>query len=334
MESPPAQPFAAFMAECLYAEGGYYTTGRNFQTTPPADFTTAPELTPLFGATLGHWLIKTVKNNAQYHHKKEVFLAELGPGRGSLMRALLTHVAETAPALAARLTPWLVETSPALRTIQQHTLAAFPHSQWAPTLSDIPPTAPLIIIANEVLDACPAQPYRLSGTGWEMLWVEGDETHWRPSAAPPLPHGAPALEEDAILEHSPTMDTLVATIRTHASHALLLDYGYETLPPSGANTLQAVHAHQKVPLTHKPGQTDLTVHVNFQHVQHLLGPTHCTLTGMADMLLAHGLAELALPLLQHPTAGNPTAHALHRLLHPQEMGTLFKVLAYAGPMSA
>jgi len=159
--------FHSFMAETLYGPNGYYTQGLNFTTTPARDFTTAPELTPLFGATVGNW----VATQWQRLGSPSPFcLAELGPGRGRLMQALLTHLQASHPhCFAALQQVQLIEVSPFLTQLQRETLQQFTQCTWASELGATPSAPPLILIANEVLDALPAQPYRLTAQGWEEL---------------------------------------------------------------------------------------------------------------------------------------------------------------------
>lgn len=315
-----ATMFHRFMTEALYGPDGYYTQGRNFTTTPARDFTTAPELTPLFGATLGNW----VAQQWQALGAPPAFvLAEYGPGRGRLMQALLTHMQAAHPACYSALQAvHFIEVSPFLTQLQRETLQHFSsRCTWATTLTA--PAAPLILLANEVLDALPAQPYRLTAAGWEALTVKNNTLHWEPCDQPTLPHGWQP-QVGASFDALPDLAEFLAPIRQHASAALIIDYGSPTLPANSQSTLQALQHHQRVELLHEPGNTDLTVQVNFAEVAQLLGPAQCTLTPLADFLLRHGLTDLALPLLPHPA----TESALHRLLHPAQMGTLHQVLCY------
>lgn len=321
---PPQKttPFATFMESALYGEGGYYTRGVNFLQSPPRDFTTAPELTPLFGATLANWVAK------QWHalgQPSAFTLCEMGPGRGSLMHPLLTQLREAHPTCFTALkSVQMIERAPALITLQQQTLAEWGSlCQWSGSLSNLNSQLPTVLIANELLDALPTQPYRLKNGAWEALHVEENALVWLPTKAPPLPHNWQPIE-GAVIEHMPSLTPLLAAIKAHAHAALLIDYGAASLPPQGADTLQAMQHHKSVPLLHDAGNSDLTAHINFAEVANQLGPTHCTLSHLADFLLQHGLHHLALPLLPHPA----TESALHRLLHPAQMGTLHLTLCY------
>ncbi len=317
-------PFHTFMAEALYGPDGYYTHGRNFLTTPPRDFTTAPELTPLFGATLANWVAAMWQKLGR---PARFALVELGPGRGSLMRALLTHL-QTAhtPCYAALHQIDLVEISPVLTTLQKTILASFPQCCWHQQLASTKHQPILtLLIANEVLDALPAQPYRRTPAGWEALCVADTGLVWRPCPAPPLPHGWQPVV-GAEFDHLPALPALLADIHAMAEVALLIDYGADCLSANAKSTLQAVHQHQYVDVLHEAGATDLTVQINFAEVQNLLATRQNTLQPLADFLLAYGLADLALPLLATQPPHPGTESALHRLLHPNQMGTLHKVL--------
>lgn len=328
-------PMADYMAICLYdPEHGYYTRGLNFVGEGPVrDFITAPEITPLFGATMANAVAAAWQRLGA---PTPFVLAEAGPGRGTLMCAMLTHLQTAHPACMAAAQVVLVETSPALSAQQKETLNAFPLCQWQPELSS-PATAPWpwVVVANELLDAFPAQPYRLHQGEWQKEHVTytpaGDlALCWLPCPPPILPP-VWSVEEGAMVELSPSRTAWLQGLQAHLAKrggvAFLLDYGAATLPPQGAYTVQAMRGHTPVPVTSHPGDTDLTVHIPFDDVAHLLGPSACTLTDLAPFLLKHGLVDVA---LQAPQSEQ---NALQRLLHPAQMGTLFKVLCatYACP---
>ena len=299
-------PLADFMAQCLYhPQFGYYTTGRNFSTQPPADFITAPELTPLFGYTIANWIEKAWQTLGQ---PTTFILAECGPGRGTLTHDVLTHLQTTHPQTYAAAQPLLIETSPALTQRQQQTLQQFPQCTWE---TDLPQSeTPLILLANEFLDAFPVQ--HKIGNAQQTVSLNGQNEL-------ALTHPGNVTEET-----SPAQTAWLQGLASYPGPlaALLADYG--AAPESEitqTDTLQALHQHQKVDIFHQPGQTDLTAHVNFTHVHKVLGAQNCTLHNLADFLLAHGLVALG---LQHPTQQS----SLQRLLHPAQMGTLFKVSCY------
>lgn len=305
-----------YMEHCLYhPRYGYYTNGYNFlpealEGQPyPHDFTTAPEITPLFGATMANWVAR------QWETLQKPFtLMECGPGRGTLMRDLLSHLQTAHPACYAAAAPLLVETSAALSMLQRSTLQAFPQCDWSHKPES---DAPTILIGNEILDAFPHT---------QLVESEG---RIQPRNVTLDASGALTFDVTGpITEHSPLMRTWLQSLPQSLHAALFSDYGAETTGPTG-DTLQAIHRHQKVGVFHRPGETDLTTHVNFTNVIATLAESHPeleaqTLEHLSPFLMRHGLASLALADPQHPTPDS----ILHRLLHPSQMGTLFKVQCY------
>lgn len=312
-----------YMEACLYHPlHGYYTNGHNFLPAPktgseapyPHDFTTAPELTPLFGATLANWVAKTWQHLDQ---PTPFVVLECGPGRGTLMHALLTHLQTAHAACYAAAQPTLIEVSPALTRLQKHTLIPFPQTQWSTT----PPTTttPAILIANELLDAFPHSQIIVEKGRIQPRTIGLDK---KGHLAFTQPH------PEQITEHSPQMRTWLQALPQSIQAAVFLDYGTETEGATG-DTLQALSKHTKVSIFHQPGETDLTTHVNFTNVNAALSESHPHLQGqgiqpLGMFLLGHGLASLALAQGQHMV---PEA-TLNRLLHPKQMGTLFQVKCY------
>lgn len=308
-----------YMEACLYhPEHGYYTNGYNFLPAPtgndtyPHDFTTAPELTPLFGATLANW----VARQWQAQNQPTPFtLMECGPGRGTLMQSLLIQLQSAHPQCYSAARPILVETSPTLTSLQKHTLSAFSQVEWqqSPITNN---QSPLILIANELLDAFPHSQL-IEHEGRIQPRTIGLDDHQNFTFTQPA--------NTKIAEHSPQMRTWLQALPQTLQAAIFLDYGAETTGPTG-DTLQAIHRHQKVDVFHLPGESDLTTHVNFAGVTAALKDSHehleaLPLDHLAPFLMAHGLASLALAEAPHPN----TDTLLHRLLHPSQMGTLFKV---------
>lgn len=297
-----------FMHNALYHPvQGYYTRGVNF--TDPAhphgrDFTTAPELSPLFGQTLAHWVHATWVSLGQ---PSSFNLVEAGPGRGTLMRDIFTAL--PAPYRAAAHIV-LVETSPALVELQKKNLAGLSHAHQSHIQSFQHSTIPTLLIANELLDAFPIRQWCGDEERMVMLGAEDTRTFSHPDAA-------------VTREDSPAMTAWLNDLKRIPNiHALLIDYGYEG--PSTRDTLQALYRHAKVnPLTHLY-EADITAHVPFTQVVDTLGTAQCTLSDMGPFLMRHGLLDIAAPSIHTPS----TASALHRFVHPAEMGQLFKVLEY------
>ncbi|HEX2859402.1 MAG TPA: SAM-dependent methyltransferase [Alphaproteobacteria bacterium] len=305
-----------YMAACLYhPQHGYYSRGDNFTEAQGKDFTTAPLLSPLFGATIANW----ITGEWQHLGKPTRFtLAEAGPGDGTLMFHLLNHLPHH---LASTCEVLMVETSPALTALQQQKLGAFQNITWATSLTAQP--HPVILVANELLDAFPVQVFEFKNGAWlEHGFDEHLNPATRPATPPPPPLTSDTVEGD-FLEVSHGASSWLKNAAKACSSALFIDYGASLTHHQRITSAQAMHRHQPVPFTHLPGQTDLTAHVNFAQVAGTLGG-HTTTTDLAKFLLKFKILNAAEATINSPE----TAAALHRLLHPTRMGALFKALEY------
>ena len=317
---------ADYMAECLlHPVHGYYTTRDPFGA--KGDFTTAPEISQMFGELIGLALAQAWLDRGS---PAPFTLAELGPGRGTLMADIL-RATRSVPGFheAARVT--LVEASPRLREVQAATLAAY-SPNWIDHLEDLP-EAPLFLIANEFLDALPIRQFQHGPQGWqERLIGLRDETLTFGLSAPlPQVPETPAFRhapEGALVEDNLAARHAVAEVSTRIARAggvaYWIDYGGWR---SQGDTLQALRQHRPDdPLAH-PGEADLTAHVDFEPLA-ALAPAFAydtqgaVLTRLGIDARAERLAQgLSGPALEN----HRSAH--HRLTDPQEMGSLFKVLA-------
>ncbi len=322
---------AQYMAECLtHPVHGYYT-GRD-PLGAQGDFTTAPEISQMFGELIGLALAQVWIDQGR---PNPFTLAELGPGRGTLMADIL-RATRAVPGFhdAMRLT--LVEVSPTLRRIQAETLQGFdPHYvDDVDGLGD----APLFLVANEFFDALPVRQFKRDGTGWRERVVGLDETGGLTlGLSPPLPQ--PDLEdrlEDTkygdLVELCPTARRIAGDlggrIADQGGAALVIDYGdWRSL----GDTVQAVQNHQPVELFETPGAADLTGHVDFEAVARAAedaGASFSRLTPQGVFLERLGITARAQTLAQGLDDARLDAHvaAHRRLTHPEEMGNLFKVL--------
>lgn len=290
-------PVSVFMELCLHhPTHGYYTRGEGLGQAvggPAAgDFLTAPEASPLFGELIGLWLAQSWLDMGS---PATLDVVELGPGTGRLMGDALGAIRQAVPAMlqAPGLELHFVEASPALQARQQATLAPF--ASLAPsaplTMSwhrQRPPLRdrPLLLIANEFLDALPIRQYvKLAGRWHERLvGLKPGATAGGPAplafhASPPLPAPQalvppPLLEADdgAIYERAAAAEAVLAECADHLTsfpgRALFIDYGEAT--PAGQSTLQAVRQHRYAPLLEAPGTADLSAHVPFSALKDLI----------------------------------------------------------------
>ncbi|MEO0621099.1 MAG: SAM-dependent methyltransferase [Pseudomonadota bacterium] len=313
---------ADFMALALaHPEHGYYATRDPLGAA--GDFITAPEISQMFGEMIGLWLA-TVWQEAG---GGPVRLIELGPGRGTLMADALRAAQTTGLPDAAEV--WLVETSPALRAEQAKRV---PHAQWAESLTAVP-DGPMLLVANEFLDALPVRQFIASDRGWHErllgLGPEG-ELAWGHSA--PLPGEAGAGDW---AEKSPAVEAVTDEIARRLSGsggaALLIDYGYTRPRPPGP-TLQAVRGHRKVDPLSRPGETDLTWLIDFTDLAGRFEGLRCAETAQGSFMASLGIGQRASRLAESdPGRANAIASELERLTDAAAMGTLFRVLGVASP---
>jgi NADH dehydrogenase [ubiquinone] 1 alpha subcomplex assembly factor 7 len=329
-----------FMAEALgHPEYGYYATrdplGRR------GDFVTAPEISQIFGELIGVWCVDLWDRAGR---PAPFILAELGPGRGTLMGDAL-RAARVVPEFLTALRLHLVETSPALRRAQHRALRP-----WAPVWHDSIaslPSGPLMLIANEFLDALPIRQLVKTETGWQEkligLSAEADRLAFALSPAPAasaalVPAQLRAAPPGSVCEIGPVAlavaDTIARRVAGEGGAALIIDYGH--VKRGCGDTLQAVRRHQRHHPLDNPGEADLTAHVDFAALAEIAAADGATIWGpvtQGAFLEGIGIAARAERLIAGATPAQAAdiGSACRRLIDPAEMGTLFKVLCIAGP---
>lgn len=333
-------PVFDFMGLCLGdPEHGYYMAREPFG--EAGDFVTAPEVSQMFGEMIAAFVVETWERLGR---PAPFNLVEFGPGRGTLMADLL-RVARRVPAFFSAARLHLVETSPRLRAKQAATLAAQPlKPTWHDRLDTLPP-GPILVVANEFFDALPIRQFEFRDGRWHERVVGLDETGdlafgLGPTALPPgiLPAELAPPQEGAVLEVSPIGVEIMTALakRVVADRGLLLaiDYGYAG--PAYGDTFQAIRAHTHVSTLGRPGEADLTAHVDFTALARAATRVGATTHGpveQGDFLLALGLAERAgrLGADKDETTRADLVSQVTRLVAPEEMGSLFKVLAVTPP---
>jgi NADH dehydrogenase [ubiquinone] 1 alpha subcomplex assembly factor 7 len=326
-----------YMEACLAdAHAGYYRTRQPIGL--KGDFITAPEISQIFGELLGLWAVAVWQAMGE---PSRVTVAELGPGRGTLM-ADAVRAWRSVPKFLESVTIALVETGPSLRETQRATLRGSPASvRWHNSIEGVP-QGPLIVIANEFIDALPVRQFMRQGSVWRERCVSvggngnlgfalGDAIEDRdlPEALRGL--GAP---DGAIFETRPALAPLLTALAARAVKAplaaLFIDYGHEQ---SGlGDTLQAVHRHKYADPLAAPGETDLTAHVDFAEMKRsakALGLEAYGPMPQGEFLLKLGLEARRDRLLREarPDQREAIVSGAARLASPSAMGVLFKVLA-------
>jgi len=331
---------ADYMAHCLFdPEQGYYTTREPFGVS--GDFTTAPEISQMFGELVAIWLYNAWTLAGR---PETVVLAEIGPGRGTLMKDVVRILHQLDPGFVRQTRFELVETSPRLREIQRATLAdSLPAFAWHDSVATLP-DGPLFIVGNELFDAVPQPQYVATDRGWRERMVGLDAAGnlcFAAGAGIPdrqlLPAGADSAPEGSIFELAPArsalMSGIAARIGRHGGAGLFFDYGYEG--PALGDTLQALRRHAPDDVLAHPGEADLTSHVDFAALAQAARQENLTTRFMdqGEFLLGMGLLERAGALGAQADAATRQRlqGEVDRLARPEQMGRLFKVLMVHTP---
>ena len=295
----------AFMEAC---NTHYYATRDPLGAS--GDFTTAPEISQMFGEIVGAALADTWKRAGS---PGDAIYAELGPGRGILASDALRVL--RAAGFSGEV--HLVESSPILRKAQR---SVVPDAQWHETIGGLP-VKPLLLVANEFLDALPVRQY--VGTIERRILLAA---------------GGLAFDRDgAVVEASPARDFAVASIAERLADqggvALFVDYGHALSAPG--ETLQSVRGHKFAQVLDNPGEQDLTSHVDFEAVAAAARGAGAVVTqavNQGEWLTRLGIKGRAESLAQsNPERSDEVRSALHRLTAHDQMGELFKVMAVHSP---
>jgi NADH dehydrogenase [ubiquinone] 1 alpha subcomplex assembly factor 7 len=330
---------AAFVAMALHdPNDGYYAHAQPIGA--DGDFITAPETSQIFGELIGLWFARMWEAIGR---PDPVVLAELGPGRGSLARDLL-RAAGTVPAFRRALRLYLIETSPRLRAEQQRRLAdAAP--VWLDAIDGLP-AGPLLLVANEFLDALPIRQFIRGPIGWSERMVALDPAGALVFADMRASPAAALLAEqarrgsalsDEIVEICPAALALAASLGDRLVHqpgaALFIDYGYAD--ERRGMSLRAVRRHRPVPALEHPGAADLSADVDFGAFAQAARSAGAGIRGpvsQARFLTSLG-AKVRLAALSagaSPAERSTLGQGLERLLDPEGMGG-FKVMAMTSP---
>ena len=321
---------------------GYYVNQTPFG--KEGDFITAPEVSQMFGALIGLWFADIW---LKMKRPVKVHLIELGPGKGTLISDLI-RVLDVLPDFLNTLELHLVEASPQLIEVQKEALKTFKGKiTWHETVKTALTAAEgddmaTFVIANEFFDALPIRQFQKGDLGWHERMVTVDEkgdglsTMLSPFPVPDaeLPDHLKNAELHSVIEVSPMADYITRLISEHIKRntgaALFIDYGYNEYRTG--ETLQAIEKHKFVDIFERPGYADLSSHVNFRKISDLAKQSDLKTYGPAmqgKFLTDIGIAERVQILNKSATSKQQKdiLSALKRLIAPDEMGTLFKVLA-------
>ncbi|MGJ5201645.1 class I SAM-dependent methyltransferase [Bradyrhizobium sp. HKCCYLRH1030] len=334
-------PVWRYMELCLmHPEHGYYISrdplGRE------GDFTTAPEVSQMFGELLGLWAASIWKATGS---PQQFRLIELGPGRGTMMSDALRAL-RVLPPLYQTISVHLVEVNPVLREKQKATLTGLRNVNWHESFDEVP-EGPSVIFANEYFDVLPIHQMIRRETGWHERVVELDEeenfvygaaadpTPGFELLLPPLVRAAPA---GAIFEWRPNMEMMAIAkrIRDQRGAAVIIDYGH--VRSDVGDTFQAIARHSFADPLKTPGLADITAHVDFDALARAAEAVGARVHGpvtQGEFLQRLGIETRALTLMQKasPEVSQDIASGLKRLTGGGRggMGSLFKVLGISDP---
>jgi NADH dehydrogenase [ubiquinone] 1 alpha subcomplex assembly factor 7 len=328
-----------YMADALgHPEHGYYRTRDPLGAA--GDFTTAPEVSQMFGELIGLWCAVTWR---QMGRPEPIALVELGPGRGTLMADAL-RAAASVPDFAAACRVHLVETSAPLVARQRDSLAGYA-PVWHDSLAAVP-RGPMIWLANEFFDALPIRQYACTAVGWceRLIGLDAKSgglqfvlsaTKVAAETIPASFRGAPVGSlVELSTERARIAATLGARLVADAGAALVIDYGHAHSAPG--ETLQAVRRHRPHPVLEEPGAADLTAHVDFEALAAAAVEVGAAVYGPIEQgrfLIALGVEARAAALQRRASADQAAAieSGLRRLVEPGQMGRLFKAFALSHP---
>lgn len=325
--------FARYMELVLYTPVlGYYSGGAT-KLGQSGDFTTAPEITSLFGATLARVVADVMQQTSPV-------IYEFGAGTGKLAKDILDalRAEDRLPE-----TYYIMELSGQLRARQQALLADYPIVKW---LDALPDQINGCVIGNEVLDAMPVQMVVKTEQGWQErgVSVAADQfvlsdkaTDQALLAAIPdadtLPVGYVTELHDAEQQFMTTIAKLCA--KGSGSAALWIDYGFPAreyyLQDRHMGTLMCHYRHfaHDDPF-YLPGLQDITAHVNFTLMAYTAfhaGLEVIWYGNQASFLIGAGIGDVLLALNPEQSKTYlPESRAVQKLISPAEMGELFKIL--------
>src|SRR2546421_659129 len=334
-------PVWRYMELCLtHPKHGYYLSrdplGRE------GDFTTAPEVSQMFGELLGLWTASVWKAISS---PSAMRLIELGPGRGTMMADALRAL-RVLPPLYQSLSIHLIEVNPVLREKQNATLSGMRNIAWHRSIDDVP-RGPSVILANEYFDVLPVRQMVKRETGWHERVVELDPEGKLVFgvAAEPMPHFEVLLPPlvraaplGAIFEWRPDAEIMkIATrVRDQDGAALIIDYGH--VRSDAGDTFQAIERHSFTDPLKSPGDADVTAHVDFEALvraaEDLGARVHGPVT-QGELLKRLGIETRAVTLMAKAShaVSEDISGALKRLIGGGRggMGSMFKVLAVSEP---
>ena len=319
---------AAFMERALsHPKYGYYMTRDPFGV--KGDFTTAPEISQLFGEMIGLWCVDMWLRMGS---PRQFSLVEAGPGRGTLMADIMRatrHVKGFHDACSVH----LLEMSPVLKKYQKEALQNYTVT-WHSDLASLPQEGPVLFVANEFFDALPVRQIENKNGQPMEVFVGVNDNQFCFRSYPLDVHGKKFAQGDFV-EWAPDREVFLKAVADQVvmqgGAGLIVDYGYIE---GAGNTLQALKGHAYKDVLQEVGECDITAHVDFAALETCLRRTNVAVYGPVNQrafLKSMGIDLRLKHLLEHASAAQKQTliEGAERLTDITDMGSLFKVLGFS-----
>jgi len=332
-----------FMRESLtHPKFGFYMKKDIFGAR--GNFVTSPEISQMFGELIGIWCLKLWE---KMNKPNNFQIIEMGPGLGTLMKDLLRVCDKLSSDFLRATKISLIEKSTQLKNHQMKTLRGIDIS-WHTSLSEKIINGPFIVIANEFLDTLPIRQFQFSNNSWNERIIGFSKStskfFFTLKGVKSLPNILRSLKiikkakDGNIIEFNPDAGKLIHKIGKimgkNLGYGLIIDYGHTKI--SFGETLQAVKKHRFCNALERPGESDLTAHVDFELISKIAkqsGARVYNLIPQGQFLQNLGINERAEILKKKASPGEKIEieAGRRRLTGKEEMGELFKVLMLSSP---
>lgn len=318
-----------------HPEHGYYMTRDPFGR--GGDFTTAPEISQLFGEIIGVWAVDMWEKLEQ---PQKLHILECGAGRGTLMADLM-RITRHIPQFNLAVDVHLLEISPVLKLSQEKALGEYAPT-WHKSLETVPLDAPLLVIGNEFLDALPVRQFEMTGEGWRERYVVHQDGEFVLSldvddvpkdVVKQLDEFKMGAKIGDVLELAQARENFVGQIcrmlKVNSGAALFIDYGH--IKTALGDTVQAVKDHKFINILEDVGNVDITSHVDFEPLCNIVIDQGMQVFGPVEQgafLYGLGIEQRVQALLSQADERQALdiKSGLSRLTAPDQMGKLFKVM--------
>ncbi len=323
-------PVSAYMNTCLHdPQFGYYATRPGIG----RDFITAPEISQVFGELLGLWSL----HEWQILGAPDPFsLIEVGAGRGTMMDDMMRAIGQAGGGQRFQLA--INEASPVYAAAQEARLSQF-HPDFLGAFKSLG-EQPFLLLANEWLDCLPARQFVQAGDGWRERVVgpgDADNLAFGLASDKAGELSVKPAADQANVEVQPALDTLCETLsdalKSVRGRALFIDYGTSERAPG--DTLRAFRDGRQVDPLAMPGESDLTVDVDFGRLARLARARGLDVAGPIEQgpfLMGLGAeARMQALIKANPAQDEAIYEGVRRLVDPAELGRRFKVICLSAP---